>query len=142
MGLKLMILPLKQRVREREKERHRIEKGEREGWREEERERECARFQRVCSSTSVGCISSRTNSLPLGVSCWSIKSIAASPSRLLLSCPPFSHIIPQRALFHFFHMSHNILPLPYEPRRCCCRYRSRVLLTLVKMQMIEAIKRR
>lgn len=36
----------------------------------EERKRQRESFERVCSSTGAGCISSRTNSLPLGVSCW------------------------------------------------------------------------
>lgn len=81
---------------EKEKEKKRIEfeiqrKKERKSERERERGEQRENFKGVCSSTGAGCISSRTNSLPLGVSCWSIKSMAASASRLLLSWLPSRH---------------------------------------------------
>lgn len=93
----------------------RVRKGEERKEGREERERENG--ERGCSPTGAGCISSRTNSLPLGVSCWSIKSMATSPSRdfsfLGLSLFSLFPIFPF-SLFHtlyaqtfFFLATHN-----------------------------------
>lgn len=85
----------------------------------EERKEGREEKERGCSPTGAGCISSRTNSLPLGVSCWSIKSMATSPSRdfsfLGLSLFSLFPIFPF-SLFHtlyaqtfFFLATHNCI---------------------------------
>lgn len=97
---------------EKEKEEERIEfEIQRKKERKSERERggeQRESFKGVCSSTGAGCISSRTNSLPLGVSCWSIKSMAASASRLLLSwlpSPVITPIVPSVSVFLLFSLA-------------------------------------